>query len=131
MNTNYLEDVKADVRELLDNEREWYGVNSADFQNSCYTEYESWLNDVLFCKDSITGNASGSYYCNKYKAQEMLGANLSIIGDMLYDGFIDKDSVASYFENDNFEALDVCARCFVLPQAISEVLAENADNKGV
>ena len=33
---------------------------------------EQQLNDDLWTEDSITGNASGSYYCNSYNAEESI-----------------------------------------------------------
>lgn len=54
---NYLEAVKEDVREYINNE-----IKLLDF--SSLEELEEKLNDDLWINDNVTGNASGSYYCN-------------------------------------------------------------------
>lgn len=58
---NYLEAVKEDVKNYIDNE-----INFTDFDS--LEELKEKLNDELWIEDSVTGNASGSYYCNAYKA---------------------------------------------------------------
>lgn len=58
---NYMEAVKEDVKNYIDSE-----INFEDFDS--LEELEEKLNDELWTEDSVTGNASGSYYCNSYKA---------------------------------------------------------------
>lgn len=53
---NYLEAVKEDVKNYIDNE-----INFTDFDS--LEELKEKLNDELWIEDSVTGNASGSYYC--------------------------------------------------------------------
>lgn len=62
---NYLEAVKEDVKNYIDSE-----INFTDFDS--LEELEEKLNDELWIEDSVTGNASGSYYCNAYKAEESI-----------------------------------------------------------
>lgn len=57
---NYLEEMKSDVMEYINNE-----INLADYEDR--DELEQFLNDELFAVDSVTGNASGSYTCSIYK----------------------------------------------------------------
>lgn len=44
---------------------------------------EQQLNDDLWTEDSITGNASGSYYCNSYKAEESIAHNWDLLNEAL------------------------------------------------
>lgn len=65
---NYMEAVKEDVKNYIDSE-----INFEDFDS--LEELEEKLNDELWTEDSVTGNASGSYYCNSYKAEESITHN--------------------------------------------------------
>lgn len=69
---NYLEAVKEDVKNYIDSE-----INFTDFDS--LEELEEKLNDELWTEDSVTGNASGSYYCNSYKAEESIAHNLDLL----------------------------------------------------
>lgn len=111
---NYLEAVKDDVQEYIENEidlTEWTGDRDG---------LEQQLNDDLFINDSVTGNASGSYYCSTWKAEEALCHNLDLLGEALSEFGSDP----AYLLKNGAEAADVTIRCYLLGQAISEVLDE-------
>ena len=82
-------------------------------------EVEQELNDTLFTCDSVTGNASGSYTFNAWKAEEDLCHNWELLVEALTGFGCDM----SYLEK-GAEACDVTIRCYLLSQAISEVLDE-------
>lgn len=82
-------------------------------------EVEQDLNDTLFTCDSVTGNASGSYTFNAWTAEEYLCHNWDLLGEALTELGCDM----SYIER-GAEACDVTIRCYLLGQAISEVLDE-------
>lgn len=82
-------------------------------------EVEQELNDILFTCDSVTGNASGSYTCDAWKAEEYLCHNW----DLLVEALAEFGSNMSYLER-GAEACDVTIRCYLLGQAISEALDE-------
>lgn len=44
---------------------------------------EQQLNDDLWTEDCITGNASGSYYCNSYNAEESIAHNWDLLNEAL------------------------------------------------
>ena len=111
---NYLEAVKDDVRNYI-----MENAELEDYENNLYA-LEDHLNDVLFCEDSVTGNASGSYTFNNYEAEENICHNLDLLGEAL-DNF---GCGADYLITHGAEACDVTIRCYLLPQAISEVIAE-------
>lgn len=74
---DYLEQVTADVRDYVEQEidlTEWAGNRDG---------LEEKLNDDLWTCDSVTGNASGSYYCNAWKAEEALAHNWDLLAEAL------------------------------------------------
>lgn len=111
---NYLEAVTDDVREYIKNEidlAEWKGNRK---------ELEQQLNDDLWICDSVTGNASGSYYCNHWKAEEALCHNWAELAEALEEFGC---SEINPFEK-GAEWCDVTLRCYYLGQAIAEALDE-------
>ena len=111
-NYNYLENIKADVKEYIDNE-----INLKDFSGR--EELEEKLNDTLWTEDSVTGNASGSYYCNSWKAEEALAHNWDLLAEAMKEFGCEVDLLEK-----GAEWADVTIRCYLLGQAIGEVLDE-------
>ena len=109
---DYLEAVKEDVKSYIENEVELSDYSSRE-------ELESYLNDELFVNDSVTGNGSGSYFFSAYKAEEAICHNLDLLGEALQEYGSDMDIL-----KDGAEACDVTIRCYLLGQAINEVLDE-------
>lgn len=116
VNYDYLENVKEDVRDYIDNEIDFTDYESMD-------DLEQDLNDKLFIEDSVTGNASGSYTSNCYKAEQYVKDNLDLAVEMARE-FDCKDQFMDWLFNENYESIDVSIRCYLLTQAISEVLPE-------
>ena len=114
---NYLENIKEDIIEEIEYNytKEEIKENLDNRQN-----WEQTLYDDLFVSDSITGNASGSYYCNAYKASEALNGNWDLLNEALCE-FGEQD--INPIEKGE-EWCDVTIRCYLLPRAISEVLNE-------
>ena len=111
-NYNYLEAVKEDVKEYINNEIDFSDFGSVE-------ELEEKLNEILWVEDSVTGNASGSYYCNAWKAEEALAHNW----DLLAEALKEFDCSVDLLEK-GAEWADVTIRCYLLGQAIAEVLEE-------
>ena len=109
---NYLEAVKEDVLNYIKE-----NVSFEDFEDR--DELEEHLNDVLWTEDSVTGNASGSYYCNAWKAADALAHNWDILKEALENFGDDSNPI-----EEGEEWCDVTIRCYLLPDAISEVLDE-------
>lgn len=108
---DYLEAVKADVLDYIRNEidlTEWRGDRDS---------LEQQLNDDLWVADSVTGNASGSYTFNTWKAEEYLAHNWDLLAEAI-DEFGGNTDVL----RQGAESCDVTIRCYLLGQAISEVL---------
>lgn len=85
---------------------------------------EQQLNNDLWTEDSITGNASGSYYCNSYKAEESIAHNWDLLNEAL-DEFGENN--INVIEK-GAEWADVIIRCYLLRSVISDVLDEMEEN---
>lgn len=81
------------------------------------------LYDTLFIDDSVTGNASGSYTFSTWQAEENLCHNM----DLLKEACDEFGENASDLIEKGAEACDVTIRCYLLPQAISNVLGNRED----
>lgn len=105
---NYYEAVKRDVKDVI-------GEYNIDYSQDIATTY-SELYDELWTNDSVTGNGSWSYTFNRYQAEEYLAHNLSLAEEAL-----------DYFDSEiklDAEYLDVTIRCYLLANALKEVLEE-------
>ena len=77
------------------------------------------LDDELGVEDSVTGNGTGSYFKTQEEAEEALCHNLDLLFEAIREfGYPD---LAGEKQPD-VKALDVTIRCYLLYQAIWEVL---------
>lgn len=106
---DYLSAVESDVREYIEN-----NVNFHDYSD--LDEMKEDLNEKLFVNDSVTGNASGSYTFNAWKAEEYLCHNLDLLAEA-NEEFGGSSDILS----DGAEMCDVTIRCYLLGQAIENV----------
>ena len=103
---NYKENVKNDI---IDHIKENYkGLDEVN---------EEVLYDDLWIDDSVTGNASGSYYCNQYKAEEALAHNMDLLKEAC-------EEFSCIPDLENPEACDVTIRCYLLNDCIYDALEE-------
>lgn len=110
---NYLEQVTEDAKNaILEHIDEW------EFNDR--EELEQVANDKLWVDDGVTGNASGSYYCNAWKAEEALCHNLDLLEDACEEFGQDIGEAVKQ----GAESCDVTIRCYLLGQAISAALDE-------
>jgi hypothetical protein len=112
---NYLEAMKNDITECIND-----NINLADYADR--DELESYLNDELFTEDSVTGNASGSYTFSRAQAQEYVKDNIDLLKDACKEFGTDAATVGEWFLSEDWEKMDVTIRCYLLGQAIAEVL---------
>ena len=107
-----------DYREAVKNDIIDY-INDHDVKvtSSNRDEVYEQLYDEMFISDSVTGNASGSYTFNTWKAEENLCHNLDLLAEACeaFGGSMD-------VLKDGAEACDVTIRCYLLSGAISEAL---------
>ena len=113
MNTdyNYLVAMTEDIKEYIKNE-----ITLSDYSDR--EELEEYLNDTLWEVDNVTGNGSGSYTFNTYKAEEYICHNLDLLADAC-EAF-GKD-IGEVVKN-GAESCDVTIRCYLLGQAVTEAL---------
>ena len=117
---DYREAIKADIiNEIREN------CTAEEIAEKLENEREAWaeeLYDDYFINDSITGNASGSYYCNAYKAAEALMSNLDLLAEAIgeFGGGMD-------VLKNGAEACDVTIRCYLLGECLTAALEELKD----
>lgn len=110
MKYNYKEEMKKDVSEYIKNE-----VELSDY--SCRDELLEQLHNELLLCDDVTGNASGSYTIDTYRAEEYICHNLNLLAEATKEFGCE----GNVLEN-GAEWCDVTIRCFLLYQVIEEVL---------
>lgn len=106
---DYLSAVESDVREYIENNVDFHDYSDLD-------EMKEDLNEKLFVEDSVTGNASGSYTFNTWKAEEYLCHNLDLLAEA-NEEFGGSSDILS----DGAEMCDVTIRCYLLGKAIENV----------
>lgn len=119
MKYNYLESIKADIKTYLEDEFEYRYSDCEDKD-----ELQEALNDDLFAEDSVTGNASGSYTFCRETAKEYVTENMEECIEALKEFCVESETIAEKFLSEDWEYFDVTIRCYLLGQAISEVLEE-------
>ena len=112
-NYNYHDSMIQDVNEWFDENPEMLGAGF----DPCY--------DQLWITDSVTGNASGSYTFNAYKAHEYVESNLGL-AMTAFKEFGSLEDFCKRYENEEWEFIDVTIRCYLL----SEVLRESFEIRG-
>ena len=112
---NYNEALANDIRNYItENE-----ISAKDYESA--DEMREALNDDLWVEDSVTGNGSGSYFCNAWKAEEAICHNLDLLGEALAEFCCEGD----YLAKNGAEAADVTIRCYLLGQILDEVISED------
>ena len=114
---NYLEELKSDVRNYIKEVASDY-MDCEDMD-----ELRDELYDNLWDEDSVTGNGSGSYTFNREKAKEYVSDNMDLMVEA-YKEFDSIESLVDDLEALDFETIDVTIRCYLLSQALDEVLED-------
>ena len=104
--------------EMVDELESMIKDSDIDFTGKNRGEAFEELQDLAFERD-LTGNRTGSYWCNELKAERALLGNYDLVQDALDD--FGMESVDSP-ELISGEHLDVLVREHLLPQVIDEVL---------
>ena len=112
-NYNYLEQVTTDAKEAILEDMEYWSFDDRE-------ELEEVANDKLWADDSVTGNGSGSYYFNTWKAEEALCHNRDLLAEACEEFGQD---IGEAFRR-GAEFCDVTIRCYLLLQAIAAALDE-------
>lgn len=86
-----------------------------DFANMDNEERVNFLYDEAFISDTVTGNASGSFFCNSWKAESAICHNWDLIEET-------QDEFGELEFSRGAEYIDVSIRCYMLSQVISDVV---------
>lgn len=120
---DYREAVKSDILDYIE---ENYTAEEIEEKLGERDEWEQELNDDMWTADSVTGNASGSYYCNAYRAEEALCHNWDLLNDALLEfGCTDCNPIEK-----GAEWCDVSIRCHLLGECLSAALDELEEEHG-
>lgn len=117
MGYNYREEMAQDIKEYIrENESEFEGLDIDELRDKLY--------DDLWTEDSVTGNASGSYTFNRFRAEEYIKDNLDLLGEA-YEELSTPEDLGRELIDQNYESMDVTIRCYLLYQIIDEVLEDS------
>ena len=121
MSYNYLDALKDDIKNYIDENvaQEDWTENRGGLENH--------LNEELWTEDGVTGNASGSYTFNSYTAKEYVMDNTDLLEEALTE-YGSREEAADVLLDGEWESADITIRCYLLGQAISEVLDEYEEN---
>lgn len=109
MKYDYYESLKQDIKDYLEDNKEYVGGKN-----------EEELYDDLFLEDSVTGNASGSYTFSTWQAEENICHNMDLLREAQSEfGFLPTEYISK-----GAEWADVTIRCYLLGQVLHEVLEE-------
>lgn len=113
---NYMDAMIEDIRDYINENIDAEAVEDMD-------ELEEQLRDELQTEDHITGAGSGTYAGSRKLSREYVTtAGMDLLNEAFEEGYIDADTVCSWFLHDDWESMDVTIRCYLLPRAISEAL---------
>ena len=110
---DYEEAMREDIRQYLKDHWE-KGKRIED-------EDRDKLHDDMWVADSVTGNASGSYTFNAWKAEENVCHNLDLLGEAMDEFCVDGDTLR---EKMSGEWADVTIRCYLLGRISDEIFNE-------
>ena len=114
---------KYDYRQaVMDDIRDYIKEHDIQVTDKNREEVEGFLYDTLFIEDSVTGNASGSYTFNTWKAEEYLCHNLDLLAEAIDEFGADAGAYKDCIES--AETADVTIRCYLLTECLSSVLDE-------
>ncbi len=119
---DYNEAMKEDILEYI---RENY--TQEEITDNLLTDRDGWeedLQDSLWVADSVTGNLSGSYTCNAWKAKEYVLDNMDLLNEAMDEFCTEERTIAENFLCEHWEWFDVSIRCYLLSSALSEALDE-------
>lgn len=115
---NYYEAIKDDILEYI---RDNYTGEEIRELLTGRDDWEQSLYDDLWITDSVTGNASGSYTFNTWKAREYVIDNMELLKEACQE-FCCMDALGEKIVNEEWEYCDVTIRCYLLGWGISKAL---------
>ena len=104
--------------EMVDELEDMLKDSDVDFNGKNRGESYEELQDLSFDRD-LTGNRTGSYWCNELKAERALLGNFDLVQDALDDFGMESVDSPDLISG---EHLDILVREHLLPAVIDEVL---------
>ena len=125
---SYSKSVYEDAKQYL---TEWWQYKKERYvpiaSESDFEDIRQKFEDDCFVCDQVTGNASGSYTFNRLSAKEFVLSEMEIFNNIIAEGLLEKESFADYIINEDWEALDVTARCYFVNTKVYEIFEEIVD----
>lgn len=119
MDYDYREAMRTDINNAIDEKQEWIGKTIKEAYEDVDEAFDQ-LYDDMWINDSVTGNASGSYTFNTYKAEEYICHNLELLEQAMNEfGCEDVNAI-----EEGAEWCDVTIRCYLLAEVLTEVIDE-------
>ncbi len=116
---DYETQVMEDVMEYIREE----GLDADEVTNKWErSDFEEMLYEKLWVNDSVTGNASGSYFCNTWKAENALCHNWDLLADAIAEFGEYEMNLGWFLDEKGAEWSDVTIRCYLLGTAISQAI---------
>lgn len=114
---NYFDVIEQDIREYLDDTNT--KLTEDNFDN---------VVDELIATDSVTGNISGSYFCNAYLAREAITDNVYLYCEKGEEVYSEEELGKMFLYNP--EQADVVLRCLLVPEVLVSIMdSELEDNE--
>lgn len=123
---DYRDAVTNDVRDAIN---EYCKFENVTITTDNADELKEIFCTSFWCKDSVTGNGSGSYTFSRSEALENLNKNLDLLADALEAFDTPAEDYKKYLTDP--EAADVVIRCYFLNECVYNVIDEilNAKNE--
>lgn len=104
------------INETVNNIKDYIDENIDYVKDYSYDE----LYDELWTADSVTGNASGSYYCHAWKAEVALARSWELLKEALEEFGLENVNILEK----GAEYCDVTIRCYLLSECLAEALED-------
>ena len=108
---DYLAEMIDDIKNVFDD---------YDWEYEDRDDLEQQMNDDLWDSDSVTGNGSGSYWLDREKARDAIRGNEDLLIEAIEEFGNSTDDYKKALTEP--EWADVTIRCYLLGQAIGQVL---------
>lgn len=122
MDYDYREAMRNDINDAIDEKERWIGKTIKEAYEDVDEAFDQ-LYDDMWVDDSVTGNASGSYTFNSYKAEEYICHNWDLLVEAIREFGLDGEYEDNALDK-GAEYCDITIRCYLLPEILAEVLEE-------
>jgi hypothetical protein len=121
MNDPQREEIVNDVKDSILDYWDANGHTEEVLEALASKSPEDVADDWMDIMDEVTGNADGSFWMSRKKAQDYIKDKWHVVKDALKDGMMSIDDL------EDEEVVDVCLRCYVFPDALLKAVKEVAE----